>query len=76
MSFVTMIVWNSKLDTSHLIWGEVIYIFTISYQKSLKTPEGQFESINRSRLINTDQKKMDKRTNSDLQNMQIMLKIE
>ena len=43
-----------------------------NYKKSLKIPKGQSESVNRRRTDNT----MAKRTNNDLQNIHIKVKIE
>jgi hypothetical protein len=46
-------------------------------RKNLKIPKGQSESVNRRRTNNTmTKKKMYIRTNNDLQNIHIKLKIE
>ena len=54
-----------------------LFLIEEAVQKSLKIPKGKSESVNRRRTDNTvAKKKKDKRTNGDLQNINIKLKIE
>jgi hypothetical protein len=52
----------------------IVQIFNEMYMKSLKITKGQSESVNRRRTDNTMVKI--KRTNNDLQNIHIQLKIK
>ena len=54
----------------------ILLNFARECMKSLKIPKRQSESVNRRRTDNTMTKKKYKRTNNDLQNIHIKLKIE
>jgi hypothetical protein len=67
---VTMIKWAYQ-------WSSVTQNSAMVNKKSLKIPKEQSESVYRRRTDNTmDKRKSTKRTNNDLQNIHIKLKIE
>ena len=60
-----------------VLFKKIFFVSLKSTKKSLKIPKGQSETAYRRRTDNTmAKKKEDKRTNNDLQNIHIKLKIE